>query len=385
MNEKILSIYIHVPFCKSKCNYCDFYSLAGNDNLIPEYFEALEKEIYLTTSLCSGLKENYLPVKSIFFGGGTPGYVPAEFISKTILVLKKFFTFDEHCEITLECNPGSLNKEKVLIYLESGVNRISLGLQSSNNEILKTIGRTHKYIDFFESVKMLQENGIGNINADIMFGLPGQTVNSLIDSIQKVIYLGIEHISLYSLTLENKTLLNELFLKSPDLFPDEDTERKMYHKSIELMKSHGFIHYEISNFAKSGKMCNHNIYCWKLNDYLGFGSAAHSFNNGVRYSNVSDIKKYINAISEKSIEMLRNENIILTKEDQEKEFFMLGLRLTEGIDIDDFTEKFNSSSETYLNILEKLISKDLIERQGNTFKMTKHGIDFANQIFLEFI
>jgi len=385
VKEKILSIYVHVPFCQSKCNYCDFYSLAGNDNLIPEYFEALEKEIYMAYSNSSELKKSFPKVKSVFFGGGTPGYVPAEFISKTILALKNIFYFDEYCEITLECNPGSLDKEKVIIYKELGINRVSLGLQSSNNEILKTIGRTHQYIDFFDSVMLLKETGISNINADIMFGLPGQTIKSLIDSIKKIIDLDIEHISLYSLTLENGTLLNQLFLKSPDLFPDEDTERKMYHQAIELMKSYGFFHYEISNFAKKGKMCNHNIYCWKLNEYLGFGSAAHSFYNGVRYSNVSDIKKYINAVSNKSIEMLRFENIILTNEEMEKEFFMLGLRLTEGINFDDFSEKFNCSGEVYLRTMEKLISKNLIERKGNTFKMTKYGIDFANQIFLEFI
>ncbi len=385
MKDNILSIYIHVPFCQSKCNYCDFYSLAGNDYLIPEYFDALEKEIYLTTSTKSQKKIIYPDVKSIFFGGGTPGYVPAEFIARTISALRKNLVFNENCEITLECNPGSLDKEKIKIYKDSGINRISLGLQSANNEVLQAIGRTHNYMDFFESVNLLHEIGFENINADLMFGLPGQTINSLTDSINKIIDLGVEHISFYSLTLESGTLLNELFLKSPELFPDEDTERQMYHRGIELMRDQGFLHYEISNFAKKGRICKHNVYCWKLEEYLGFGSAAHSFYNGKRYSNISDIKKYIEAVSVNSLEMLREENIILKKREMENEFFMLGLRLTEGIDIDDFIERFGCSPELYLKILEKLINRNLIERNGNTFKMTNYGIDYANQIFVEFI
>ena len=383
--KKKLSIYVHVPFCKSKCNYCDFYSVSGQDNLIAEYFKGLEDEICKTSYFNIDAEKASSIVKSIFFGGGTPGYVPAENIRRVLEILRELFIFDVDCEITLECNPGSFDEEKIKIYKKAGINRISLGLQSTNDMILKSIGRSHKYSDYIAGIYLLRKYGFSNLNTDLMFGLPGQTLGMLMESIKDVVNLGIEHISLYSLSIEPGTLMEKLFIKSPDLFPDEDTERQMYHHGIELLKNYGFTQYEISNFAKNGKVCKHNVYCWKQNEYLGFGSAAHSFYNGIRYSNFSDINKYLYSINSEKNKILRDDNIILSSKEKEKEFFMLGLRLIEGINMKDFSRKFRTSPEVYINILNKLIKRNLIEKEGDTFKMTKYGIDFANQIFVEFI
>lgn len=377
MNNKI-SIYVHIPFCKSKCHYCDFASFCNKEELITPYFESLKKEISLRKKEVNGRE-----VETIYFGGGTPSFVDSKFICDTLNIIKKNFSIKENAEITIEANPSSITKEKLEDYINVGFNRISIGLQSTNNTLLKTIGRIHTYETFLEKYSLCKEAGFKNINVDLMFSLPNQTYEDLIDSVEKVLGLDITHISLYSLILEEHTRLYEYYIDN-NIEPNEDLDRKMYNYIINKLENTGFHMYEISNFSKKGYESRHNLNCWEFYDYMGFGSCASSFINSKRSKNIEEIENYIKHLETNTLPILEQyypgNDILLG------DYIMLGLRKTKGINIEVLNKKFNINFLTkYEKELDKLLNEDLIIVSNKNVKLTRKGLDFANRVMVEFI
>lgn len=343
MNQEI-GIYVHIPFCKQKCLYCDFISFEGIIEKEEQYTEALKKEILENAKKI----ENDI-VTTIYVGGGTPSYIDSKYIVDVLETIKKNYNIKKNAEITIEVNPGTVTKEKLKDYKNVGINRLSIGLQSTNNKILKEIGRIHTYEDFLETYQMARRVGFKNINVDLMLALPDQDCKILVDSLQEIIKLSPEHISIYSLILEEGTRLQKLAEQGSITLPKDEIERQMYWDTKKVLEKNGYIHYEISNFAKSSYESRHNLNCWKQKPYLGFGVAAHSYYNKTRYSNVANIKQYIDA--EKGLMHAHNTKIIhekQTKQDEQKEYMMLGLRKIEGVSISDFKNKFVRKSYFFI-------------------------------------
>ena len=267
---KKVSIYIHIPFCERKCYYCDFVSFPKN-NKVGSYIDNLIRELALYKD-----KLSQYQIDTVFIGGGTPTSIGAEYIEKILAYIYENFNAKGIREITIEGNPGTIDINKASIYKKAGINRISLGLQSLNNQLLKSIGRIHTAEDFIESFKLLRSLGFQNINVDLMFGLPSQRMEDLLDTIRGVMDLGVDHISLYSLIVEDNTLLNRWHNKGLLELPSEDMEREMYHRAVDLLEDNGYIQYEISNFSKANYVCIHNLVYWRLEPYLGVGLSSHS-------------------------------------------------------------------------------------------------------------
>ena len=286
---KNIGIYIHIPFCKQKCKYCDFVSFDCEENRIEDYFYCLLQEI---EGKAEELKETQI-IDTIYIGGGTPSIVHAEYIERIVKTICKNYNVCENAEITIEVNPGTVNKEKLERYFSIGINRLSIGLQSTNNELLKMLGRIHTYKEFESTYRMARDIGFKNINVDLMIGLPRQTLEDVEESLEKIIEKNPEHISVYSLIVEENTRMFDLIENGTFTLPNEELERKMYRKVKEILEQHEFKHYEISNFSKEGYESKHNMNCWNQHSYLGFGVAAHSYFNGMRYSNIDNIKQYI--------------------------------------------------------------------------------------------
>ena len=369
-----IGVYIHMPFCKRKCYYCDFVSYENKEKLIPKYVEAIKKEIdYNKLS-------NYI-IDTIYMGGGTPSIIDSKYISKIL----KEIPYNEKTEITIEINPGTVDENKLKSYKEAGINRISIGLQSTDDTILETIGRIHKYSDFIHMYKLARDIGFKNINVDLMLALPGQTLETLNESVDKVIALQPEHISVYSLILEDNTKLKSLVDLGKLTLCSDEYERQMYWSVKKKLEKASYINYEISNFCKPGFYSRHNVDCWEQKQYIGIGAAAHSFKNGLRYSNISSLEEYIENVNSGNIE----KNVILEERIEGKaemdEYMLLGLRKLDGIDIKLFEEKFGVNPISYYNsILEKLKNEDLIV-VDNKIKLSKKGLDFANLVWQEFV
>ena len=382
MNRKILGIYIHIPFCKDKCYYCDFVSFKNLEKRQEEYVRCLIKEIENTK--WDEINKKY-KVTTIYIGGGTPSYIDCKHILEILDILKSKIDFKD-VEITIEVNPGTVNKEKLIAYRNAGINRLSIGLQSTNNELLRQIGRIHTYEQFLETYKLAEEVGFENINVDLMLALPNQTIKDLKQSIEDVVSLNPSHISVYSLILEEGTKLYDLVQKGKIKLLDDDSERKMYWYAKSKLELSGYTHYEISNFAKNKKESKHNVNCWNQEEYLGFGLAAHSYFENRRFSNIENLDKYIENILKDEFD----KNVVLheiqTKEEQQKEYMLLGLRKVEGISILKFKEKFACNPiYVYRNELEKLVHEEFIEIDGDYIKLTNYGLDFANLVWEEFI
>ena len=377
MKKNKISIYIHIPFCESRCHYCDFCSSLLNRENLEKYFSYLEKEIKLN--------ENFLREKiidTVFIGGGTPSSVDEKFIVRILKVLSDF-EFSENPEITIESNPNSLSMEKAESYFSSGINRISIGAQSFNDEILKRIGRIHKSEDIFRAVEKARAAGFTNINLDLMLALPSQKISDIEKSLEEIKKLDIPHLSYYSLILEEGTRLYENHIKSPLDFPDESEDREMYHYVVNGLEKIGLHQYEISNFSKIGFECRHNMTYWKLRDYISFGLSASSNIKSLRYRNFSDFKNYYEALdkNEKPIEFSET----LSKDDRMNEFIMMGLRLNSGIDLGEFNKRFEEDFlKNYERETEKNIKLGLIEVKGNKIKLTEKGRDLSNQVELDF-
>ncbi len=377
MEKKDIGIYIHIPFCKKKCDYCDFISYCGKDNIIPQYIEAVKKEIDILN-----IKSQ---ITTIYIGGGTPSYIESKYI-KDIMEKIKNKNIAENVEITIEVNPGTVTKEKLREYIKCGINRISIGLQSTQNNLLKEIGRIHNFEQFLESYKLAKEVGFKNINVDLMLGLPNQRIKDLKQSIEKVLELEPEHISVYSLIVEEGTPIAKKIEKHELVLPDEELERNMYWYVKNTLELNNYKHYEISNFAKQGYESKHNMNCWKQKEYIGIGVAAHSYRDITRYSNTENLEEYLKNIKSGKIERNRIIHEIQKEDDIKKEFMLLGLRQIDGIKISEFKNKFGENPiYLYRNQLNKLSSQKLIIIDDDKIRLTNKGIDLANLVWEEFV
>ena len=386
---KNLGIYLHIPFCKKKCYYCDFISYCNEEKNINTYIECMQKEIEFKSLELNKFSKNnneYFEIDTIYIGGGTPSFIDSKYISELLSSIKKFFNVKENCEITIEVNPDSASLEKLIEYKKSGINRISIGLQSTKDKLLKEIGRVHNFEQFKSSYNNIKNAGFNNINVDLMIGLPGQNIKDVNKSLEEVINLNLPHISVYSLILEEKTKLFKEFEQGNLSLPDEELERKMYWFVKEKLEEKGFVQYEISNYSKIGKESKHNLNCWNQNEYLGIGISAHSFFNNIRFSNTENLKEYINNIYNEDYKNNQIIHEILSLEDRQKEFMILGLRKIEGVEIKKFKERFcENPIFIFKNQINKLVLKNLIEIDGDFIKLTNKGLDFANIVWEEFI
>lgn len=388
--KKELEIYIHIPFCVRKCAYCDFLSGPAAPEEQKAYVRALIKEI--RTAACYSSRYE---VTTIFFGGGTPSLLSGEQLDEIMKAIKESFLIRKDVEITIEMNPGTANREKLKAYRRAGINRLSIGLQSANNQELKILGRIHTFETFLETYQMAREEGFDNINVDLMSALPGQTEESYEETVKKVLTLAPEHISSYSLIIEEGTPFFEWYGKGesssmPEL-PDEDTERCMYKRTKELLEEAGYYRYEVSNYALPGKECRHNIGYWERKDYLGFGIGAASLIEETRFSNVRDRSVYVQALEqyegEELFSAIRTEKEVLSKGDQMSETMILGLRMMKGIEKDKFYQRFGETmDEVYGDVLKKYIDWNLLElTQDNRVRFTEQGISVSNIVLADFL
>lgn len=377
MREKALApleLYVHIPFCVKKCDYCDFLSGPGDKRRQETYGRALLEEIKSLPPAPA------YEVVSLFFGGGTPSLVDARLIAELLSNLKAKFLFSPEAEISLEANPGTLTKEKLEVYGKAGVNRLSLGLQSADNKELKALGRIHTFEEFLESYSLAREAGFSNINVDLMSAIPGQSYERWIRNLRTAAELNPEHISAYSLIVEEGTPFAERKL---DL-PDEDTEYRMYEDTAKVLGEYGFHQYEISNYAKTGFECLHNSGYWKRTEYLGLGLGAASLFGGTRYSNTRDMEEYL--AGSRKPEKIRKEVQLLTKQEEMEEFMFLGLRMTEGIREADFAGCFGRSlREQYGTVLDKYRKTGFMEYKDGYWRFTRKGIHVSNVILAEFL
>lgn len=390
MEKKEIGLYIHIPFCRQKCYYCDFVSYANKYEIVERYIKCLKKEIiqYANENKIMsehGLEPRYV-IKTIYIGGGTPSSIDEIYIVNLLQTVKENFEVKKDAEITIEVNPGTVNKEKLEVYKETGINRLSIGLQAVQDEILKNIGRIHTYKDFENTYEYAREVGFDNINVDLMIDLPNQTLEDVKESVKTIINLKPEHISVYSLILEENTKMYEMINSKVVSIAPDDTERQMYWYVKETLEKNKYIQYEISNFARAGFESKHNMDCWKQNEYIGVGVNASSFMEDKRYSNIPELETYIENIENGT----PNKNLILEEildeESKMNEFMMLGLRKIDGVNIKDFEQKFNTNPiMKYCKILDKLSHEGLIEVDANNIKLSKKGIDLANLVWEEFI
>lgn len=376
MNDKLraarksrLGIYIHIPFCLAKCKYCGFYSAAGSSEVERrEYVDSLIEDIEEYGKVYGKSRT----ADTIFIGGGTPSILDEGEIKRILVAVRNAFDADDNAEITIESNPKTLTKSKLLEYKQAGINRLSIGVQSLNSDILGTLGRVHSAEDFYENFKLARECGFDNINVDLMFAVPGHTMEIWEDTLDKIFKLGPEHISFYSLQIEEGTPFYEMFMAGNlDQVPDE-IDRAMYHRTIEKLKAAGYEHYEISNACKPGHECRHNLKYWSLEEYLGIGSGASSYMEGVRFAEAPVLEFYENS-----------------KEDDMSEYVFTGLRKTTGFDLDDFNNRFGMKlweafGDRRENLAEFLEEGLLIESQGRLY-LSEDGLDVSNAIMAEFV
>ena len=381
LSKQRLGIYIHVPFCKSKCAYCDFYSFVPTDETVCErYVKALVKHMESYKKSC----ESYAP-DTVFIGGGTPTSLPIELLLEIIRGVKRNFRLTKGAEITLEANPATVTFKDLRRLRRAGVNRLSLGLQSGDPSELKTLSRLHTRREFEEAFRDARRAKINNINVDIMFGIPGQTVDSMMRTLNYVTKLGPEHISFYNLKLEEGTPFWKM-RDSLDL-PDEDTEYEMYMTAIKFLAYRGYAQYEISNFAKPGHQCMHNIKYWNCDEYLGLGPAAHSFFNGTRFSFCRNAEKYMKALEhpEANIRITDSTEELMTKE-RLGEYVMLRFRLSEGISVREFYRLFGKDFEAmYGAKLARFMRGGYVERKDDRYYMTPKGMFISNYILSDLL
>lgn len=374
-----LGIYLHIPFCESKCKYCDFVSFCNFDEYIEDYFNALKKEIAIY-----GDKYRDKVVDSIFFGGGTPSYVDGQYISEIMKALKENFIIAEDLEVTIESNPNSIDEEKLNTYIECGINRISIGVQSFNDQLLKRIGRVHNRNQAINAVKMAKSVGFKNISIDLISSIPGQTIEDIDTSIEIINDLEIDHISYYSLILEEGTPLYKEYSRGllPDL-PSEDCDRQMYSKLNSSLQEIGFSRYEISNFSKPNKESKHNLKYWKIYDYIGLGLSSHSSIGNNRFYNTSALNDYISKLNEYGLPIIETERIDI--EERLSEFIIMGFRLINGINIDEINNRFNIDFlKEYKDEIDRNIANGLIKIADNNVSLTNKGADLANIVELDF-
>ncbi|MBI6871712.1 radical SAM family heme chaperone HemW [Clostridium aciditolerans] len=374
LKNKEIALYIHIPFCKQKCLYCDFPSFCGKEESMIEYSKALEKDI---DSI------NDRVIKTIFIGGGTPTYLSLDAwtnIKKAIDKLDKA----ENLEFTVEGNPGTFTEEKLKFLREMGVNRLSIGLQAWQNRILKKVGRIHSTDDFIEAYELARKVGFNNINVDLMFGLPDQNMNDLQDTLENVVKLNPEHVSCYSLIIEENTPFYKMYEEDKLNLPNEELEREMYRHVVSFLRQQGYHQYEISNFSKPKRECTHNLVYWNLEEYVGCGVASHSYVDGLRYRKTENIEEYIRDIRmNKNLKLDMHKNSL---KDEMEEFMFMGLRKTDGISTIDFSERFQKDIySVYGEIIKKYINNHMLIKKDDRLFLSKRGIEISNSIMCDFI
>lgn len=383
--NKELEIYIHIPFCVKKCAYCDFLSGPQDEKTIERYVSSLLEEIR-THASSERFTLDY-EVTTIFLGGGTPSVLNTSQIQRIFEILKTSFKISQDAEITIEANPGTVTVEKLQVYKQCGINRISFGLQSTNNEELKLLGRIHTYEEFLESYQFARECGFDNINVDLISAIPKQTLTSWEATLERVIALEPEHISAYSLIVEEGTPFAKMYgggCPGEHDLPSEEEERAIYYKTEELLSGAGYHRYEISNYAKEGKECRHNLGYWERKEYLGIGLGAASLLNETRYKNTDDLSFYLEHSSDSHA---IHENVEkLSLKEQMEEFMFLGLRKMEGVSADEFASTFGKTlEECYGEQIQKLMEQGLLEQNGGRLMLTRQGIDVSNYVFSLFL
>lgn len=375
-----LGLYIHIPFCYSKCPYCDFYSIVDKDNELKNcYIDSLKKEIEIYNK-----KYPNITIKSIYLGGGTPTILSGKQISEILNFCYEKFNVKKDIEITIESNPATFDYEKAKIIFQSGINRLSIGAQAFNNKLLKNIGRIHNKKEIINSFEIARNVGFENINIDVMFGLPGQTVSNFNQTLEKLVKMCPEHISLYGLSIEPGTPFEIALKKRIIKLPSDDIAYKMYQKAIDFLKSYGYEQYEISNFSLTGKHCLHNLIYWKNHQYLGLGPSATSYIHKNRFKNINDIIEYIHLLRYNILPIESKETLPL--EEEMAETVILYLRTMEGISIDDFKSRFKIPiEEVFGNQFNKLIDLGLLDRNEKNYFLTRKGIALSNIVFIEFL
>lgn len=372
---KETSIYIHIPFCDHKCIYCDFYSIINYKNR-ENYLHSLKKEIQYFSKLYSEGRE----IISIYFGGGTPSFMTPEYINEIIVCIKNNFNVNKNAEITLETNPGTVNFQKLKEFIQIGINRISIGVQSFNDDELRFLTRIHDSQLAIDTILNAYESGFVNISIDLIFNLPNQTKEKWIKNLETAVSLPVNHISAYSLIIEPGTILNKMVLDGKIKLQDNDYDAKLYEMTMNFLSHNDFIQYEVSNYAKNGYECIHNKAYWKYKDYFGFGTSAHSFINGKRWWNYSSLEFYINSIAKRRNAIAGSEE--LSKEKMLEEYIMLSLR-SDGINLSELSEKFGNhwleKNEKYLNEFEK---EGLLEMNNLHIKLTPKGYMLCDEILL---
>lgn len=379
MDDKRIGLYVHIPYCRQKCSYCDFNSFASMESTVPEYFNALQNEIKSYSDMLDDFT-----VKTVFIGGGTPSYVDSKYIYQLMDSLNRQIKIEKDAEISIETNPGTLTEEKLSVYREAGINRLSIGLQAWQNSLLKYLGRIHNIEDFITNYKLALKAGFNNINVDLIFSVPGQSIKDWAETIDNVSKLDINHLSCYSLKIEEGTPFGTQLEEGKLKAAEDELDREMYWLAIEKLYSNGFKQYEISNFAREGYECRHNLIYWNADEYIGFGAGAHSYFNKKRYNNIEDICKYSALLANK---LIPTENIqTIDDEDAMSEYMILRLRLIEGVSCKNFAQRFGQDLEIkYARQIDKLVSSSLADFNGDRIKLTTKGLDLANQAFIEFV
>ena len=373
-----MELYLHMPFCVRKCAYCDFLSFPSGAKTQRMYAKRLMEDIDVM-----GKRYGEIPVETIFIGGGTPSVPDSALIVEIMEHVRHAFHVADGAEISMEANPGTVTREKLTDYRKAGINRLSFGLQSANDRELKLLGRIHTWAEFLESFTLARECGFANLNIDLMSALPGQTCESWKETLSRVTDLDPEHISAYSLIIEEGTPFGERYgsEEGRKLLPDEDSEREMYHETKRFLKDCGYERYEISNYAKPGRECRHNIGYWTGVPYLGLGLGASSYLDGCRFTVNPDMKQYLEEKPGMFVDIEK-----LTKKDMEEEFFYVGLRMTAGVSLSEFERRFGiSAKEVYPGLMETFVKEKAARFEGDRFVLTDYGLDVSNYIMAQFL
>lgn len=390
----MLGLYVHIPFCVKKCKYCDFNSYKMDIDSKKRYIEDLKMEMELYSNKlykdnkyknkeCCSLNKND-KITSIFVGGGTPSILTSDEIREVFISIKEMFDIDENAEITIECNPGTLTLEKLKTMKEIGINRLSIGLQAIQEKHLNFIGRIHTYEEFEKNYKDALSVGFKNINIDLMYSLPNQTLCDWKETLEKVVHLNPTHISAYSLILEEGTELYNMYESNKFELIDENVDIEMYEYTINYLKSKGYNQYEISNYSKEGYNCEHNILYWECEHYIGIGAGASGYINENRYNNVESLEDYHLSLVKREKPIQENE--ILSEKDMIEEKIFMGLRMNKGIKFEDFKKKFGIDfREKYNKQIEMLLARKLINQSFEGIQLTQKGREISNSVFIEFM
>lgn len=376
---KPIGLYIHIPFCLRKCNYCDFPSVAGRLELLPSYLSALENELVLQSHRWTDRR-----VETIFIGGGTPSILlPGDYRSLMDTV-RRVFQVSDSAEISLEANPGTVTAEKAYAMRDAGINRISMGVQAVQDPLLLAMGRIHRKADAEEAIILFRNAGFTNLNLDLMFGLPGQTPDMWRETLAFALSMPISHLSCYSLSVEEDTPWGILDQEGRLLPASDELDRLLYHEARRILAKEGFLHYELSNFAKSGFSCRHNLIYWNRHDYLGVGAASHSLMEGMRFANTADPDAYIRSV-DNGVPLL-SESAVLTREEALSERMLMGMRLMEGVRLDLVYKEFGINVAVRFADEIRLLQRDgLVLLENSVLRLTEKGFDLANRVFLAFV